>query len=172
MYRINKIDFFIGVFLTTILNSSIGVPALFDETEKSKRIEFSTDLGDFNVYVKYTTKVREAKININGKQRSKLSWDITFSDRDYAILKESFLKEGKNNLVCLVCTNEDLTKTYIAVLDYTDALKCLAHRTSSGSRRITVTRIGSEHVFRCYGVGFEEDYIRCPVDCTSFLKVR
>lgn len=50
MHRINKLDYFVGVFLTTILNSSTGVPVLFDETENSKRVEFSTDLDDFNVY--------------------------------------------------------------------------------------------------------------------------
>lgn len=173
MYRINKIDYFIGVFLTTILNSSKGVPALFDETETSKRVEFSTDLGDFNVYVKYTTKARKAKLNINGKRKTKVSWNIPFSNNDYAILRDSFKKEDKENLICLVCTNEELNQTYMAVLSYDDALKCLEKSTSSGSRRITVTRIGKERDFNCYGVGFkEEDYIKCPVDCTKFLGVQ
>lgn len=31
MRRINKIDYFVGVFLSTILSSSKGIPALFDE---------------------------------------------------------------------------------------------------------------------------------------------
>jgi uncharacterized protein YxeA len=172
MYKINKIDYFVGVFLTTILNSSKGVPALFDETESSKRVEFSTDSGDFNVYVKYTTKVRKAKTNINGKRKTKMSWDIQFSDNDYEILRDSFKKEGKENLICLVCTNDDLNQTYMAVLSHEDALKCLEKSTPSGSRRITVMRIGREHDFYCYGVGFkDEDYIKCPVDCTKFLGV-
>ena len=72
MYRINKIDYFIGVFLATIINSSKGVPALFDETENSKRVEFSTDTGDFNVYIKYTTKIRKSKVNINGREKEKI----------------------------------------------------------------------------------------------------
>jgi hypothetical protein len=55
MYRINKEDYFIGVFVSTILKSTKGVPALFDATGKNKRVEFTTDLGDFNVYVKYST---------------------------------------------------------------------------------------------------------------------
>lgn len=44
---------------------------------------------------------------------------------------------------------------------------------SSGNRRITITRIGAEHDFSCYGVNFkEEDYIKCPVDCTKFLGLK
>lgn len=170
MYRINKIDYFIGVFLSTIINSSKGVPALFDETENSKRVEFSTDLGDFNVYIKYTTRIRYAKVNVDGKRKKKMSCNISFSNKDYDILKNTFLKEDKENLICLVCTNGKLNETYMAVLSYADAMKCLEHSTNSGSRRITITRIGAEHDFYCYGVGFKEkDYIKCPVDCTQFL---
>jgi len=170
MYRINKIDYFIGVFLSTIINSSKGVPALFDETENSKRVEFSTDTGDFNVNIKYTTKIRKSKVNIDSKKKNKISCNISFSDRDYEILKNSFVKE---NLICLVCTNDKLNETYMAVLTYEDAMKCLEHRTNRGNRRITITRIGAEHDFNCYGVKFEEkDHIKCPVDCTQFLGLK
>lgn len=173
MYRINKIDYFIGVFLSTIINSSKGVPALFDETENSKRVEFSTDTGDFNVYIKYTTKIRKSKVNIDSKKKNKISCNISFSDKDYEILKNSFVKENKENLICLVCTNDKLNETYMAVLTYEDAMKCLEHRTNSGNRRITITRIGAEHDFNCYGVKFEEkDHIKCPVDCTQFLGLK
>lgn len=56
------------------------------------------------------------------------------------------------------------------MLRYEDAIKCLTQKTKSGSRRITITRIGAEYDFSCYGVGMEEkDYIKCPVDCTKFL---
>ncbi len=173
MHKINKIDYFIGAFLSTIINSSKGVPALFDETENSKRVEFSTDTGDFNVYIKYTTKIRKSRVNIDGKKKKKISCNISFSDRDYEILKDSFIKEDKENLICLVCTNDKLNETYMAVLTYKDAMKCLEHRTNSGNRRISITRIGAEHDFNCYGVKFKEkDYIKCPVDCTQFLGLK
>ena len=151
MYKINKIDYFIGAFLTTIINSSKGVPALFDETEYSRRVEFATDLADFNVYIKYTTKMRKVKVNIDGKKKKKVSWDISFSNKDYDILRSSFLKEDKENLICLVCTNDSLNETYMAILSYEDAMKCLEKSTNSGSRRVTVTRIGAEH-----------DSLQCP----------
>lgn len=170
MHRINKIDYFIGVFLTTILNSSKGVPALFDETKDSKRVEFSTDIDDFNVYIKYTTKIRHSRVNVNGKRKKKISCDIGFSNSDYDILKNSFFIEDKQNFICLVCTNDKLNESYMSMLRYEDAMKCLSQKTNSGSRRITITRIGAEYDFICYGVGMEEkDYIKCPVDCTKFL---
>lgn len=172
MGRINKIDYFVGVFLSTIIGSSKGVPALFDEGAKeSKRIEFETDSGDFNVYIKYSTKQEKAKVMINGRKKKKVYWNIGFSSREYDILKNDFVKEGKTNLVCLVCTNDKLNETYMAILEYADAMKCLEQKTESGNRRITVTRIGAEHDFYCYGVGFkdEKDYIKCPVNYTHFL---
>lgn len=173
MHRINKLDYFIGVFLTTILNSSRGVPALFDETNDSKRVEFVTDTGDFNAYVKYSTNMRKATVNTRGRKRKKLSWNISFSDKEYEILRENFYIEGKKNLVCLVCTNEKLNDTYLAVLGYEKAMKCLEKSTASGNRRITVTRTGAEYNFSCYGVGFtEENYIQISVDPTNFLGLK
>lgn len=174
MGRINKIDYFVGVFLSTILSSSKGIPALFDEGVKdSKRVEFETDSGCFNVYIKYSTNQRTANVRVNGEEKKKVSWDITFSNRDYYILKNQFEKKDKINLVCLICTNEKLNGTHMAVLKYSDAMKCLQKKTISGSRRITVTRTGAERSFYCYGVEFDEkDYIKCPVDYTHFLGLK
>lgn len=173
MRRINKLDYFIGVFLATIMNSSNGVPALFDETDNSKRIEFETDTGYFNVYIKYSTKAVETRTTVKGKRKKKLSWNISFSDRDYQILKDSFVLKDKKNLVCLVCTNEKLNDTYLAVLDHDGAVKCLGKSTKSGCRRITVTRIGNEHNFNLYGVGFKkDDYIQVALDPTNFLGLK
>lgn len=173
MHRINKLDYFIGVFLTTILNSSRGVPALFDETDNSKRIEFVTDTGDFNAYIKYSTGIRSVKVNINGKKKKKMSCNVSFSAKDYEILSNNFNKEEKTNVICLVCTNERLNETYLAVIGYEDAMNCLSNATKSGSRRITVTRLGAEYDFSCYGVGLkEEEYIKVPVDPTRFLGLR
>jgi len=96
MGRINKIDYFVGVFLSTILSSSKGIPALFDEGVKdSKRVEFETDSGCFNVYIKYSTNQRTANVRVNGEEKKKVSWDITFSNRDYYILKNQFEKDGR-----------------------------------------------------------------------------
>lgn len=173
MHRINKIDYFIGVFLTTILNSSNGVPALFDASDNSKRVEFATDIGEYNVYIKYSTMLRKVKKNIDGKLKTKASCNVSFSDNDYDFLKTNFSDVDKQNLVCLVCTNDKLNETYMAVIPYEDAMKCLRGKTKSGSRRITISRTGAEYDFYCYGVDFNDsEHIKVPVDCTRFLGLK
>lgn len=168
MYKINKLDYFVGVFLTAIINSSKGVPALFDETNNSKRVEFITDTGEYNVYIKYTTAMKTTKT----RGRKKVSANISFSKRDYKILKDHFYKENQENFICIVFTNEQLNESYMAMILYEDAMKCLENSTDSGYRKITVTRIGAEHDFNCYGVdGDKREYIKCPVDCTKFLSL-
>lgn len=149
------------------------MPTLFDGTKDSKRVEFSTGMGDFNSYIKYSTKMVESTTSIKVGKRKKVSWNIIFSDKDYKILKDSFYTKGRNNFICLVCANKKLNVTYLAALEYENAMKCLNKSTPSGSRRITVTRTGGEYNFNCYGVGFkEEDFIQIPVDPTNFLGLK
>lgn len=169
MRNINKLDYFVGVFLARIINSSKSVPALFEETDNSKRVEFTTDTDDYNIYIKYSQAVSIAKV----ENRNKLSWTIGFSSNEYSILKDSFYIKDRKNLICLVCTNEKLNDTYLVVLSYEDAMKCLESSTSSG-RRITVTRTGAEHNFICYGAGpnNRRALIKCPVDPTNHLGLK
>lgn len=171
MSKINKIDYFVGVFLSTILSSSKGVPALFDdEAKESKRVEFETDSGAFNVYIKYSTKQYIGNETVKDIKKKKKYWNIIFYEKDYDFLKNSFRKKDRINLVCLVCTNDKLNDTHIAVLKYEDAMKCLEKKMDSGGRRITVSRIGAGRSFYCYGVDFDEkDYIKCPIDYTHIL---
>lgn len=169
MCRINKEDYFVGVFVSMVLKSK-GAPALFDATGKNKRVEFATDVGNFNVYVKYSTGLKNEPKIINGKRKHKMSCNISFSTTDYDYLKNTFPIEGKENMMCLVCTNKELNETKMALVKYEDAMKCLKHQTKSGNRRITVTRIGKEHYFDCYGGrNKSSEHIKCPVDYTNFL---
>ena len=41
MHPINKIDYFIGVFMTTIVNSAEGQLVLFNTSTDSKNLEFT-----------------------------------------------------------------------------------------------------------------------------------
>ena len=167
MSQINKIDYFVGVFVSAILNSAKSVPALFEETNESKRVEFTTNLGEFNVYVKYS---RKLKISGRRKPKEKTSWNVLFSNIEYEKLKSS-RKDGYKNYVALVGTNDALTKTRIAVLDYVKALNCLREAAPTGSRRITVTRIGSAQEYRCKGVGFISDESEsCFFDYTKYFE--
>lgn len=152
MEKIEKVDYFVGVFVSTILKSAKGVPALFDETDNSKRIQFSTDLGDFNVYIKYSMSLVNKDKRINSEVKNKMSCNVSFTDNDFNILNSNFKKDKYKNYVVLVCTNDKLTETKIAVLPYDDAMKCLQYKVKSGGRRITITRTGGEYSYKCYGV--------------------
>lgn len=170
MHRINKVDYFMGVFIATILKSSKGTPTIFNASDNSKLVEFTNDFGDYNVYIKYSTSLKEVKKTIDGEMKDKASCNILFFDNEYDFLKNNFYNSEKENLICLICTNDDLTKTYMVVIKYEDAMKCLVNRTSSGWRRISINRIATEPYFACYGVGFKEyEHIKVPVDFTKSL---
>ncbi len=170
MTKINKIDYFVGVFVSAILNSAKSVPALFDETSESKKVEFQTNLGYFNVYVKYSTSRHEGKSFDKRRQKKTCYWYINFSEIEYEKLK-IFSKDGYQNYYVFICTDEKLKNTSIIVLEYDKAMNCLKNTTSQGVRRIKVTRIGSEHEFRCQGVDYiDNEYESCRFDYTTYFK--
>ncbi|WP_312906730.1 hypothetical protein [Tissierella praeacuta] len=92
----------------------------------------NTILGKFNVYVKYSMIIRNTKVNINSRIKKNIS-----------------------------CTNEKLNETYMAVLGYKEAMKCLEKSTNKGTWRIRFIRIGTEYNFYYHGFGFnEKGYIK------------
>lgn len=170
--KVNKLDFFVGAFLSSIINSSVGVPALFDETENSKRVEFETNKGHYNVYIKYTTSGRRSTRVVDGQKKKNIRYNIGFSENEYLSLMNKFYKKDVENLICLVCANKKLNDNALIILDYRDAMRCLEKSTPGGSRRITATRLGAEYDYSCYGVGFKEkDYIKAPVNWKRALEI-
>ena len=155
MSQIKKIDYYVGVFLSAILKSANTVPALFDETDKSKKIEFTTDTNKFNIYVKYSTNIKETPPTKNGEKKKETYWNITFTNSEYEKFA-NFKKANFLNYLVLVCTNESYSTTWLAVVDYELAMKCLKNSTQSEQRRIKVTRYGNDHEFFYSGVNFED----------------
>jgi hypothetical protein len=151
MSKIAKSDYFAGVFLSTILKSSKAVPILCDASEGVKRILFETDLGYFNTYVKYSTSQHQSIDRRGNRKRKKNYWSVNFTSKEYDYLTNDFSDKDKTNLVAIVCTNKDLTDTWIAVLTLEEAIRCMNMTTIGGNRTITVTRIGREHRFTCTG---------------------
>ena len=153
MRRINQTDYYVGAFIVSLLNSTTGVPALFEETSDSRKLLITTNTGNHNLYIKKSSTGREA---IKGK-RTKKSFNIPFTEADITRLQGKFREEGYNNAIALVLSSEDLNETKIAIIPYDDAMKCLSKKTAGGSRRITVSRYVGEHYFSCYGVGQKEE---------------
>ena len=140
-------DYYAGAFITSLLGSAKGAPALFDETNDSRRLSIATNLGDFNIYIKYTGDSRIAKV----RERKKTSWTVNFTDTDIRKLENEFVQETCKNYIALVLSNKGLSDTKIAIIEYENAVRCLQKSTPGGNRRINVVRYGSEHNFICYG---------------------
>ena len=122
------------------------------QQKNTKCVEFDTNIGDFNVFIKYSTTPQDGW---DRKKRTKIKrkyWNISFSPEEYSYLCNSFEKLNKNNLVAIVCANQKITDTRIAILTLDQAKECLSKHTG-GIRRITVSRTGNEHNFDCFGVG-------------------
>lgn len=152
MARIAKADYFAGVFLTTILKSSKAVPMLCDASGEIKRVVFDTDMGDFNVYVKYSTNPQKGWDYNSVPKKKRTYWNVPFSENEYSYLKNEFQQDGKNHLVAMVCTNKSLSESHIAILNLEETLACLKLTTDGGNRTITVSRTGRNQTFDCSGV--------------------
>jgi len=157
MAYIAKSDYFAGIFLTTILKTAKTVPLLCDALSDVKCVVFDTDIGYFNVFVKYSTTLKDGWDNKNQHKTKRTYWNITFTYDEYSYLLNYFEEQNKKNLVAIVCTNEKFTGSKIAILTLEEAKKCLNTQTNGGQRRITVSRTGSEHNFDCFGVGASHD---------------
>lgn len=147
MRRIGKMDYYAGAFITSLLNSAKGTPALFDETNDSRRLQITTDLGEFNIYIKYAGTSRISQV----KGRKKTSWGVNFSEIDINKLENEFVQDQYINYVALVLSNRTMSDTRIAVISYNDIMERLAKITPGGNRRINVVRYGNDHTFICYG---------------------
>lgn len=154
----NKLDFFVGSFISCIINAAKKVPILIDETDNSKRIKFTTDNGDYNIFFKYSTNIRCSTRKINGIAKEKITCDISFSKKEYEILKYNFFEEKISNLIVLVITNSDLNNTKIIAIPYDIAMECLITSDKNEIRRLSVTRIGRERTYNCYGIGNSEEF--------------
>lgn len=153
MIKPTKLDFFVGVFMSSIINFAKKVPVLIDETETSKRMRFMTNNGEFNVFIKYSTAIRHSAKKVGDKVKDKMTCDILFNEREYEILSQKFEEENKHNYIVAVCTNGKFNENYIVVIPYDVAMRCLLVTNQSHSRRITITRIGKESTYKCYGIG-------------------
>jgi hypothetical protein len=145
------------VFLTTVLKTTRTVPLLCDAVNDSKCVNFDTDIGYFNVYVKYSMAQREGWDRKRKKKSKRIYWNVNFSPDEFEYLQCSFEDKGKSNLVAIICTNDSFTDNKIAILELAEAKKCLDRTTKGGQRRITISRTGNEHKFDCYGVGMSHD---------------
>lgn len=153
MARINKADFYYGSFLSYLISNGVKEPVMFDGAEKSKIINFGLKDKNYNVYLKYVTNLRKSRKG--GYEFS--NWDIVFSEKETITLFSDFEKEEYENIVVLICTNENLKDTCFAVLTYNQAISCLGNDAVNDQRRISVKHKKSSKNIACYGTGLSDE---------------
>ena len=120
MARIAKGVYFAGLFRDTVINSSKGAPMICEATNHFKRVVFETDLGEFNVYVKYSTAVRNGwDMDVKPKKK-RVYWTISFTDNEYNYLLSDFEQKEKTNLIAIVCSDSTMSSNFIAILKIKD----------------------------------------------------
>lgn len=109
--NITREDFYCGAFLSVLLNNGI-VPALFEErTDSSRKIyDFTTDKGDFRVYVKFSEKPSS-----RSESKGSYIWNFPFTDSQ---IDEIENMEANDRILyfIFVCGRKSLNKSRIAVV--------------------------------------------------------
>jgi hypothetical protein len=146
---VKKIDYFCGAFLSYLISNGI-TPALFEAGEKSKIVKFSTDLGDYKVYIKYSTTCKASD------RKNTRKWDVPFTEKEMDILK-NFPEQNRKHFFVLVCTDPDMKENEIAVLDFDNGLKCLGNDSVNKERRISVIHKKGSPYMKCYGTARSEN---------------
>lgn len=88
---IKKEDFYCGAFLSVLLNNRI-VPALFEERIDANRkiYDFTTDKGDFRIYIKYAEKPSS-----KSKIKDSFIWNFSFTENQIDEIN-AINSEGRN----------------------------------------------------------------------------
>lgn len=160
-----KIDFFCGAFLSYLISNGI-TPALFEAGEKSKIVKFSTDAGDYKVYIKYSTSCKVSD------RKNTRKWDVLFTKKEMEII-HSFPEPDRKLFFVLVCTDSDLKYNEIAVLDYKSGLLCLGEDSVNKERRISVIHRKNSPYMLCYGTAVSENHgVRIYKDFNRYFMQR
>ncbi|MCT4662951.1 MAG: hypothetical protein N4A40_13930 [Tissierellales bacterium] len=117
---IKKEDFYCGAFLSFLLNNGI-VPALFEErVEVNRKIyDFTTNKGDFRVYVKYSEKPSS-----ENKAKSSSIWNFPFTESQIDEIK-TIDSEDKQFYFVFVCGKLSLNKSKVAVVPKEKIFQCI-----------------------------------------------
>lgn len=118
--NITKEDFYCGAFLSFLLNNGI-VPALFEERLDSNRkiYDFTTNKGDFRVYVKFSEKPSS-----ESDSKGRCIWNLPFTESQIDELKN--IKSNNRDLYFVfVCGRKSLNKSRIAVVSKDIIFQCI-----------------------------------------------
>ncbi len=153
--NITREDFYCGAFLSFLLNNEI-VPALFEERIDINRkiYDFTTDKGDFRVYVKFTE-------NPSSESESKGSsiWNFPFTESQIDEIK-SLEIYNRNLYFVFVCGRSSLNKSKIAVIHKDIIFKCIDvnREDKYKSQSVKVRLIKGHWNFDVYGTAIADKF--------------
>lgn len=156
MSKIKLSDFYYGAVLSMLLSHGVK-PALVENGEDRQVYDISTNKNDFRLFVKYRSK------SIETKKTGYSSWVFTIAE-DKAELK-SFLDSKLNLIVALVCGEQNLCDSQLAVLD-ADQIKRIL---DIDKTTINITIKKGERYFRIPIERNREDGIK--VKCNRFEEL-
>lgn len=146
--NLKKEDFYCGAFLSYLLNNGI-VPALFEERIDINRkiYDFTTDKGDFRVYVKYSESPA-SKSDLKGSN----IWNFSFTESQIDEIR-TIKTENRKLFFVFVCGRQSLNKSKIAVVPQDIIHQCIdTNRTDKyKSQSIKIRLIKGHWDFDVYG---------------------
>ncbi|SKA96914.1 hypothetical protein SAMN05443428_12310 [Caloramator quimbayensis] len=153
MPKLTRADFYYGSLLSLMLSNGVK-PPLFEENEERRIYLFTTNKGDYLLYMKYVSS------RTKRENKDVQLWQFSFSGDEVQKIKELKEKEqGKELLFALICGKQELKESEIAVLKFDEVVDCLGlnndERTNE-SYRISIRYEKNAKGLRVYGNGRDE----------------
>ncbi|MCI2046885.1 MAG: hypothetical protein LKJ90_04125 [Faecalibacterium sp.] len=136
MSKLKEADFYYGAILSHLFTNGI-CPMMIEGGSDRQVYEFTTNQEDFKLFAKYRS------MPIVTLQDGYSSWQFSFSPSDISELK-TYIGDAKHLSVGLVCGNEPLNKSEIAILHKEEISEILA----LGKESLTISRKEGERAFR------------------------
>ncbi|ADD03134.1 conserved hypothetical protein [Thermoanaerobacter italicus Ab9] len=168
MSILRKADFYYGAMLSCLINNGLA-PMIIEPGDSRRIYSLTTNNDDYKIYAKYVSKPLKRQ-----KEDAKL-WQFIFSRDEIEFIKD--YKENEKKLYfALICGQENLQNSEIALLSLEEAKDCLDIYYERDSYRITVKREKGIHGLKVYGTGRadvingKDNTIRISRDILTFFK--
>ena len=138
MSKMKIADFYYGAVLSMLFNSHIK-PALVEGDDDRQIYDLTTNTGECRLFIKYRADKEKRKT----EDYSSWVFNLTDSDKQEIL---SYIDNGYNLVLALVCGVAGLSDSEIAVIDKDQIKELLA----LGKSSITISIKKGEHAFRVY----------------------
>lgn len=150
MANLKEADFYYGSVLSGLLCRNIN-PAIVENDKDRQIMRFTTDQGDFILFLKYRSKPADTK---NPTYRS---WQFSFSPDDKHELQK-FLSQSDHLSLGLVCADDKLDASEYAVLHKEDIQTLF----DLGKTSFTISRKKGEKAYRIHIGGGRSRALHIP----------